>query len=62
VRLTDPKGNSAVYGPYGFYPPGHATSFTTPGFRESGGPFLIRTSATQIALRSFGAIEFTITD
>jgi hypothetical protein len=26
-RLTDPKGSSQVFGPYGFYQPGFATTF-----------------------------------
>jgi hypothetical protein len=62
VRLTDPKGNSVVYGPYGFYPPGHATSFINAGIPGKWrADFMIRQRDTK-GDAPIGAIEFTITD
>lgn len=61
-RLTDPKGNATVFGPYGFYRPGFATAsinaWTTGKWKVD---FLLWQRDTK-DITSIGSIAFTITD
>jgi len=61
-RLTDPKGNSTVFGPHGFYQPGFTTVFINPWLAGKWKvDFMLWHRGTE-QVTPIGSIEFTITE
>jgi len=60
-RLTDPRGAATIYGPSGFYMPGHTTIFINPGLPGKWKvDFMLWQRSTE-QVTPIGSIEFTVT-